>query len=173
MVLAAIDGLEGQEISDLELLREGPSYSVDTLRELRSERPQERPVLILGSDQFETLGTWREAPEVGRLADMCVVARDGVDPARVKPELDVVWSMSPLRPVDISSSDIRNMRKDGRPSGLISFSPPRGLSIGSPFPSPEASGINGGSVGDFNAELLRVEGSPSWRFALGRGSTKC
>ena len=115
MVLAAIEGLEGQEISDLELRREGPSYSVDTLRELRSERPQERPVLILGSDQFETLGTWREATELSRLADVCVVARDGVDPAKMEAGLDVVWSMSSLRPVDISSSDIRNRRKDGRP----------------------------------------------------------
>ena len=114
MVLAAIEGLEGQEISDLELRREGPSYSVDTLRELRCERPHERPVLILGSDQFETLGTWREAPEVGRLADVCVVARDGIDLASMDPGVDVVWSMSSLSPVDISSSDIRNRRKDGR-----------------------------------------------------------
>lgn len=115
MVMAAIEGLEGQDISDLELHREGPSFSVDTLRELRSERPGGRPVLILGSDQFEDLKRWREAPELGRLADLCVVARDDVDPAKLQPGVDIVWSLSSLPPLDISSSEIRKRRKEGRP----------------------------------------------------------
>lgn len=115
MVMAAIEGLEGQEISDLELNREGPSYSVDTLRELRSERPGGRPVLILGSDQFENLRRWREAPELGFLTDLCVVARDDVDPERLQPGVDIEWSLSSLPRVKISSSEIRKRRREGRP----------------------------------------------------------
>jgi len=114
MVAAAIEGLGGHDVDDLELRRESPSHSVDTLRALHMKRPGERPVLILGSDQFETLHTWGEAAEVARLADVCVVARDGVDLAKVEPGLDVVWSVSPLAPVDVSSSDIRSRRAQGR-----------------------------------------------------------
>ena len=115
MVCAAIDGCGHQSVSDIELLREGPSYMVDTLRALRSECPEVTPVLIMGSDQFAELAGWHEAEEVVRLADVCVLPRSGVELATVLPRLSVVWSVADVSPVDVSSSGVRRRVRDGRP----------------------------------------------------------
>ena len=115
MVRAAIDGCGHQSVSDIELLREGPSYTVDTLRALRSECPQVTPVLIMGSDQFAELAGWHEAEEVVRLADVCVLPRGGVELATVLPPLGVVWSAADVSPVDVSSSEVRMRVREGRP----------------------------------------------------------
>ena len=115
MVRAAIDGCGHQSVSDIELLREGPCYTVDTLRALRSECPQVTPVLIMGSDQFVELAGWHEAEEVVRLADVCVLPRGGVELATVLPPLSVVWSAADVSPVDVSSSEVRMRVREGRP----------------------------------------------------------
>jgi len=115
MARAAIDGCAHQSVSDIELLREGPSYTVDTLRALRSECPEATPVLIMGSDQFAELAGWHEAEEVVRLADVCVLPRGGVELATVLPPLSVVWSAADVSPVDVSSSEVRRRVREGRP----------------------------------------------------------
>jgi nicotinate-nucleotide adenylyltransferase len=56
---------------DLELRREGPSYTVDTIARLRDERPGDAVVLIVGSDTFPELPTWKDHD---RLLQMCTVA---------------------------------------------------------------------------------------------------
>ena len=115
MVRAATEGCAHQSVSDIELRREGPSYTVDTLRALRSECPEATPVLIMGSDQFADLAGWHEPEEVVRLADVCVLPRDGVELAMILPRLDVVWSAADVRPIDVSSSDVRKRVRNGLP----------------------------------------------------------
>ncbi len=115
MVRAATHGCSHQHVSDIELLREGPSYTVDTLRALRSEWPESTPVLIMGSDQFAELADWQEAEEVVRLAEVCVWRRGGVELATVLPPLSVVWCAADVPPVDVSSSDVRARVREGRP----------------------------------------------------------
>ena len=65
------------EISDLELRREGPSYSVDTIRELGRERPDAELFLVLGWDAARELRSWREPDTVLRLARLVIVSRPG------------------------------------------------------------------------------------------------
>ena len=115
MVLAATDGCALQSVSDIELLREGPSYTVDTLRALRSERPEATLVLIMGADQFVELAAWHEAEEVVRLADVCVLPRGGVEVTSALPRLNVVWSAADVLPSDVSSSEVRTRVREGRP----------------------------------------------------------
>ncbi len=115
MVRAATDGYAFQSVSDIELLREGPSYTVDTLRALRSERPEATPVLIMGADQFVELAGWHEAEEVVRLADVCVLPRGGVEVTSALPRLNVVWSTADVPRVDVSSSEVRERVREGRP----------------------------------------------------------
>ncbi len=115
MARAAIDGCAHQRVSDIELLREGPSYTVDTLRALRSECSEAAPVLIMGSDQFAELPGWHEAEEVVRLADVCVLPRGGVELATLQPRLSVVWSVADVSPVDVSSSEVRRRVREARP----------------------------------------------------------
>ncbi|MCH2463679.1 MAG: nicotinate-nucleotide adenylyltransferase [Gemmatimonadetes bacterium] len=115
MVRAAIDGRANQSASNIELLREGPSYTVDTLRALRSEHPEAAPVLIMGSDQFAELAEWHEAEEVVQFADVCVLPRGGVELDSVRPRLSVVWCAADVASIDVSSSGIRKRVREGRP----------------------------------------------------------
>ena len=115
MVCAAIDGCAHQSVSDIELLREGPSYTVDTLRALRSVYPKSTPVLIMGSDQFAELAGWHEAEEVVQLAEVCVLPRGGVELASVQPRLSVIWCAADITPIDVSASGIRKRVREGRP----------------------------------------------------------
>jgi nicotinate-nucleotide adenylyltransferase len=115
MVRAATHGCAHQSVSDIELRREGPSYTVDSLRALRSERPNTTPVLIMGSDQFAELAGWHEPAEVARLAHVCVLPRDGVELDKVVPRPDLVWSAANVQPVDVSSSEVRKRVREGQP----------------------------------------------------------
>jgi nicotinate-nucleotide adenylyltransferase len=63
--------------SDLELRREGPSYTFETLEALRAERPRDRLVLIVGSDTFPEMQAWRERDRVFALCEVAVVHRPG------------------------------------------------------------------------------------------------
>jgi nicotinate-nucleotide adenylyltransferase len=58
-----------------EIERKGPSYTVDTLTELRIEYPEADLYLVLGQDQAQALPTWRQCQEVCRLAIICVAVR--------------------------------------------------------------------------------------------------
>src|SRR5262249_53586466 len=62
-------------VDERELRRAGPSYTVETLRELCAERPGTRWWLVIGQDQYARLDTWRDWREVASLAG--VRARDG------------------------------------------------------------------------------------------------
>ena len=58
-----------------ELQREGPTYTVDTLRELQREFPQAQLLLVIGADQAEALHSWRESAEIARLATISIAER--------------------------------------------------------------------------------------------------
>ena len=64
-------------IDPRELDRAGPSYTVDTLRQLHAEQPGTRWWLVIGQDQCERFDTWHEWREILALAGLAVAARDG------------------------------------------------------------------------------------------------
>jgi nicotinate-nucleotide adenylyltransferase len=75
MCRLAAAGLEGVEACALEVEREGPSYTVDTLRALHAAHPATALTFVLGADVATTLPTWHEAPELPRLARFAVARR--------------------------------------------------------------------------------------------------
>jgi nicotinate-nucleotide adenylyltransferase len=64
-------------VSDLELRRPGPSYTVSTLEELARERPQDDLHLVLGWDAARLLASWRDPERVQQLARLVIVSRPG------------------------------------------------------------------------------------------------
>ena len=74
MCRLAFEGVEGVIVSDLEMRREGKSYTVDTLRELYD--PDGRLFLLMGTDMLMTLDTWREPDEIFRLCYPVYVRRE-------------------------------------------------------------------------------------------------
>lgn len=88
MLEAAIDSEPRIAIDTREVERDGPSYTVDTLIELRAERGTQSPLLLtLGADSFAGLTTWHRWRELIGLAHFVVALRPGIDLADVTPEL--------------------------------------------------------------------------------------
>ena len=68
-------GIEKAEVCDMELRREGASYTVDTLRTLKGENPGAELVLLMGTDMFLSFMTWREPESIMKLATLAVFFR--------------------------------------------------------------------------------------------------
>lgn len=119
MVEAAIAGCAGFTINRSEAERSGPSYTVDTLRLRRRERPGEALWFLIGADSLVDLPTWREPSGIIVLARLAVAARPGsrVDLSQVERSLPGVAAAtdvveSPL--IDLSSRDLRRRVEEGR-----------------------------------------------------------
>jgi nicotinate-nucleotide adenylyltransferase len=63
-------------VDEREILRTGPSFTVDTLHELQTEYPQAQLYLLLGDDQRRALSSWHQIGEIGRIAIICAAGRD-------------------------------------------------------------------------------------------------
>ncbi|MBI5504878.1 MAG: nicotinate (nicotinamide) nucleotide adenylyltransferase [Deltaproteobacteria bacterium] len=75
------------QVCDLEVRRQGPSYTVDTLRELARIHPAAELFLILGADAYAEIDTWSRPRELPRLCNLIVTSRPGCacDVAAVPP----------------------------------------------------------------------------------------
>jgi len=73
----------GAEVSDIEIRREGKSFTVYTLRELHSKYPDDELWLIMGTDMFLSLETWFCFEEIFSLASVAAVAREDDDKKRL------------------------------------------------------------------------------------------
>jgi nicotinate-nucleotide adenylyltransferase len=133
MLHAALAGQQRLGVDDRELRRDGPSYTIDTLRELRAEIGPQRPLhLLLGADAFADLPTWRDWRELFDYANFVVLTRPGhatawsdelrseVDARRVDPITRLHTSAAgrvaelPVTPLQISATAIRALLANGR-----------------------------------------------------------
>jgi nicotinate-nucleotide adenylyltransferase len=106
------------QVSTVEIDRPGPSYTIDTLRELRRRLPDAELFLIVGTDQFASFATWREPPAVVEMARLAVMDRAGDRAADVRPGVPVGDPVFvPVRRVDVSSTDVRERVRAGRDVG--------------------------------------------------------
>ncbi len=79
VVAAAVDGVPGLEPCRMEIDRGGPSYTVDTVRELDRRHPGTRFFLVVGADVATELDTWHDVGELAGLVTLVIVDRGGVD----------------------------------------------------------------------------------------------
>jgi nicotinate-nucleotide adenylyltransferase len=114
MLRASVEGDSVLAASDLELGRPGPSYTVDTLREVERAHPAAELFLLIGADQWRELGSWKDPRELARRATVAVMARDGEHPAAVDPGVGVACRPVPVTRIDLSSSQVRARVRDGR-----------------------------------------------------------
>ncbi len=108
MVQALTSGSEVFRVSEVELSRVGPSYSVDTLRYFKDLHPDADIFFILGADQAAAFDTWQSPDEVASLATLVVMAREGLEVPQG------TFTAVPVTRVDISATDIRDRIRDGR-----------------------------------------------------------
>jgi nicotinate-nucleotide adenylyltransferase len=79
----AVGDDERFDVSEVEITREGPSYTVDTLELLHSQDPESELFLIVGGDIAAGLPKWREAERVLSLATLAIAGRRGTSRAEV------------------------------------------------------------------------------------------
>ena len=65
------------EINPIEILREGPSYAIDTVEAVRSAYPDDEIFLIMGSDAYSKIDQWHRADELHKLASIICINRPG------------------------------------------------------------------------------------------------
>lgn len=117
LVEAAVAGDARFAVSRLELLRDGPSYTVDTLRDLRAEDPERELTLIIGGDMALSFHTWREPESIVKLARLGVVEREEIDDDTIRRALSGLGGaqvdyFSMIR-CDISSTLVRTRAAAG------------------------------------------------------------
>lgn len=109
MVELAIKGIPHFSLIDLELKREGPSYTIDTIRELQSAHPNTEFYLIIGEDMLPSLPRWKEVEALLRLAPPLI----GTRTCDILPELPqsihavVKRGEIDMNSMDISSTELR------------------------------------------------------------------
>jgi len=108
MIRLAIGGNPKFEVSTMEVEREGPTYTIDTLKALRAELSGVEIFFIVGADALADMPNWREPERIFELATVCVVARadEAVTDDRV--------TRIEMPEVEVSSSELRERVKKGR-----------------------------------------------------------
>lgn len=112
MTRLAVRGNPSFAVTAIEAERDGPSFTVDTLREVGRREPGARLYLVIGEDSLEEFASWRAPGEILSRARLAVAARPGParGPAAGRPPC--VWIGSPT--LALSSSDLRRRARAGR-----------------------------------------------------------
>jgi nicotinate-nucleotide adenylyltransferase len=122
MLRLAIDGMPRSRVETCELRRDGPSYTLDTVRELQAARPAAQWFLVIGQDQFAGLHTWHGFAELLQRVTLAVALRPGTPPAADARVLAAARRELQLPAMDISSSAIRERVAAGK--GIDALVPP-------------------------------------------------
>lgn len=112
MLRAAVEGDSVLEASDVEMDRDGPSYTVDTLAALGGRHPGTELVLLIGADQWSRFDRWHDPRGIARRATVAVMARAGETPADLP--IGVPWRPCPVTRIDVSATDVRARVAAGR-----------------------------------------------------------
>jgi nicotinate-nucleotide adenylyltransferase len=136
MASAGVAGIEGISVLDLELRREGPSYSLLTVREIAERNPEADLLFLIGADAFAEITAWHRYGDLLAECDFLLLPRPGIAPEasfppgiRIEPEGNRCYNLPgcsyrlpggrrllcPVLPVlDISSRSIREKVRRGR-----------------------------------------------------------
>ena len=122
MAEIAVQGRPGLYVSDLEIRRQGRTYTVDTLSNLAVEHPEVEWTYILGADALNKLDTWKEFPRIARLCSFAAVSRPGCDEDLARLRARAISScyqtrvdLLPVSGPSVSSTTVRRRVAEGLP----------------------------------------------------------
>ena len=110
MVKLAIKGNRHFLASDIEIKRDGRSYTIDTLREFKKIYPQDELYFIIGSDLLKYLDDWKDLDEIIKMVRFVVATRPGYPLEKIPSRISTI----PIRAVDISGFEIRKAIKENK-----------------------------------------------------------
>ena len=113
MTRLAFAGVPCVVVDSREMERTGPSFTIDTLRDLQAENPDAQLYLIMGADQFAVFRQWHEWQLIAGIAIICIAARAGFDrassPFDAYQALKDRFLMIPMPTMTISATHIRQL----------------------------------------------------------------
>ncbi len=122
MVKLAIENNDAFTFSDIEVLRDGVTYTVDTLRILTEQNPDCEYYFIMGADSLFHFDSWKEAGEIVKMAVLLVATRDSMATFDIESQIEYLQSefedarieclFSPS--LEISSNQLRKRCKEGK-----------------------------------------------------------
>lgn len=101
------------EVSDCEVKREGPSYAIDTVREIARDNPGANLTWVIGSDAFATVETWKDFDNLITLVEFLVIVRPGNTVDTSKVNMKIKWSSIEIGALEISSTQVRTAIEQG------------------------------------------------------------
>jgi nicotinate-nucleotide adenylyltransferase len=118
MTRLAMAGVDGVEVSTMEIERGGSTYTADTLEALVAARPGDELFLVVGSDVAAALDTWKRPEVVAALSTLVIYDRAGTIGGAPPAGWSYVRIAVPL--FDMSSTELRSRVHEGRPiDGLV------------------------------------------------------
>jgi len=133
MLRLATAGHSVFQVNDLELKRDGPTFTVDTLSELAAQEPGRELFFLIGGDSLNDLPTWREPERIAELA-VIVAANRGDVALPSQTELTSLLGEAVANRVqlvtmpgmDVSATDIRRRVREGK---SIRYMTPRAVEV--------------------------------------------
>jgi len=110
MIKLAIKTNKYFSVSDVEIKRDGLSYTIDTIREFKKIFPEDELYFITGSDLLKYLADWKDLPEIIKMVKFIVATRPGY---RLEEIPDYISTVA-IRAVDVSAFEIRMAIKENR-----------------------------------------------------------
>lgn len=120
LVQAAVADVPGLVAGGHEIAHGGPSYTADTLEVLTHEHPDASLFTIMGDDAAARFETWERYGDVARASTLVVVDRPGA-PVTLSPRFE--WQRVEVPRLDVSSTDLRDRVRDGRPLDYLVTQP--------------------------------------------------
>lgn len=114
MVRLAIKGHKLFRASDIETRLKASSYTVNTLKALKSKYKTAGLFLLLGLDQAVLLSTWKEPQKLFELSTVCVLSRPGFFRKEVEPRWGKMIRFLPVSRIEISATVIRDLARRGQ-----------------------------------------------------------
>lgn len=127
MICLAIQKQSKFRYSDFELLREGTTYTAETLRLLQQQHPEQDYYFILGGDSFLQIENWYQPEEIMARAVILAISRDGLSAGQMQHRAEELTKryhariqMIKMPQMNISSSEIRDRVRQGQDiTGLV------------------------------------------------------
>jgi nicotinate-nucleotide adenylyltransferase len=128
--LAARSQAAWLDVSEIEARRAGPSFTVDTLRQIHASQPGDELTFIVGGDMAWSLPTWREPGAILELARVAVAERAGARREEIREQLARLHGAESISYIevprfDVSSAALRQRVRAGQP---ITYLVPDGVS---------------------------------------------
>lgn len=115
MCRIVVNDLENVEVSDIELKRPGKSYTIDTIKVLKSIYPDDEIAITIGADMVTSFDKWKDYKEILSLSKIITFSRATTDDTAYKSSIDMLSGLGASvitvdkKISDISSSAVRNM----------------------------------------------------------------